>query len=143
MPDLSCVSHMPCLVILDASHNEISTFFDFEPPKKLKVKHGTLSWHSKTCDCTLFIHKKQLYLWRYYFKVVLVCLQVVLPLLFVFIFKEVNFSYNRLTEMKSLSAYESLSKLSLDCILAIISANFPCHFFLNNKLLVLATFFLC
>uniref|UniRef100_A0A8C7ZLP0 Leucine-rich repeats and guanylate kinase domain containing n=1 Tax=Oryzias sinensis TaxID=183150 RepID=A0A8C7ZLP0_9TELE len=55
--------HMPCLVILDASHNEISTFFDFEPPKKLK---------------------------------------------------EVNFSYNLLTEMKSLFAYESLSKLILD-----------------------------
>uniref|UniRef100_A0A8C7Z4C7 Leucine-rich repeats and guanylate kinase domain containing n=1 Tax=Oryzias sinensis TaxID=183150 RepID=A0A8C7Z4C7_9TELE len=45
--DLSCVSHMPCLVILDASHNEISTFFDFEPPKKLKVKHGTLIWQNK------------------------------------------------------------------------------------------------
>ncbi|XP_075967421.1 leucine-rich repeat and guanylate kinase domain-containing protein [Anarhichas minor] len=33
---LSCVSHMPYLVILDASHNEISSFFGFQPPKNLK-----------------------------------------------------------------------------------------------------------
>lgn len=36
--DLSCVSHMPYLAILDASHNEISDFFGFQPPKNLKVK---------------------------------------------------------------------------------------------------------
>ncbi len=35
--DISCVSHMPYLVILDASHNEISNFFGFQPPKNLKV----------------------------------------------------------------------------------------------------------
>ncbi|XP_040928280.1 leucine-rich repeat and guanylate kinase domain-containing protein isoform X3 [Betta splendens] len=34
--DLSCVSHMPYLVILDASHNEIFSFFGFQPPKSLK-----------------------------------------------------------------------------------------------------------
>ncbi|KAM9771613.1 leucine-rich repeat and guanylate kinase domain-containing protein isoform 3-T3 [Syngnathus typhle] len=34
--DLSCVSHMPFLVILDVSHNEISDFFGFKPPKNLK-----------------------------------------------------------------------------------------------------------
>ncbi|KAM9704742.1 leucine-rich repeat and guanylate kinase domain-containing protein [Menidia menidia] len=34
--DLSCISHMPYLVLLDASHNEISTFFEFEPPKNLQ-----------------------------------------------------------------------------------------------------------
>lgn len=37
MSDLSCVSHMPFLAILDASHNEISNFFGFQPPKNLKV----------------------------------------------------------------------------------------------------------
>lgn len=35
--DLSCVNNMPYLVILDASHNEISNFFGFQPPKNLKV----------------------------------------------------------------------------------------------------------
>uniref|UniRef100_A0A4W5LAA0 Uncharacterized protein n=1 Tax=Hucho hucho TaxID=62062 RepID=A0A4W5LAA0_9TELE len=35
--DLSCVSHMPYLIILDASHNELSDFFGFQPPKNLKV----------------------------------------------------------------------------------------------------------
>uniref|UniRef100_A0A3B4YIR6 Leucine rich repeats and guanylate kinase domain containing n=1 Tax=Seriola lalandi dorsalis TaxID=1841481 RepID=A0A3B4YIR6_SERLL len=60
---LSCVSNMPYLVILDASHNEISNFFGFQPPKNLK---------------------------------------------------EVNFSHNRITKMKDLSAYSSLSKLDLD-----------------------------
>ncbi|XP_047659651.1 leucine-rich repeat and guanylate kinase domain-containing protein isoform X3 [Tachysurus fulvidraco] len=34
--DLSCVSHMPYLIILDASHNQISDFFGFQPPKNLK-----------------------------------------------------------------------------------------------------------
>lgn len=37
MLDLSCVSHMPFLVILDASHNEITSFFGFQPPKNLTV----------------------------------------------------------------------------------------------------------
>ncbi|KAJ8394299.1 hypothetical protein AAFF_G00047060 [Aldrovandia affinis] len=60
--DLSCVSHMPYLLILDASHNELSDF-GFHPPKNLK---------------------------------------------------DVNFSYNRMSEMKVLSAYSSLSKLNLD-----------------------------
>uniref|UniRef100_A0A3P8S6A1 Leucine rich repeats and guanylate kinase domain containing n=1 Tax=Amphiprion percula TaxID=161767 RepID=A0A3P8S6A1_AMPPE len=60
---LSCVSHMPYLVILDASHNEISNFFEFQPPKNLK---------------------------------------------------EVNFSHNRMTKMKDLSAYLSLNTLNLD-----------------------------
>ncbi|KAI5618023.1 leucine-rich repeat and guanylate kinase domain-containing protein isoform X2 [Silurus asotus] len=35
--DLSCVSHMPYLLTLDASHNQISDFFGFQPPKNLKV----------------------------------------------------------------------------------------------------------
>ncbi|XP_019714579.1 leucine-rich repeat and guanylate kinase domain-containing protein-like [Hippocampus comes] len=54
---------MPFLVILDVSHNEISDFFGFDPPKNLK---------------------------------------------------EVNFSYNILTQMKDMSAYEALVKLELD-----------------------------
>uniref|UniRef100_A0A4W4FCZ7 Guanylate kinase-like domain-containing protein n=1 Tax=Electrophorus electricus TaxID=8005 RepID=A0A4W4FCZ7_ELEEL len=44
--DLSCVSHMPYLIILDASHNELSDFFGFEPPKNLKevnFSHNHLS----------------------------------------------------------------------------------------------------
>uniref|UniRef100_A0A3B4GY09 Leucine rich repeats and guanylate kinase domain containing n=1 Tax=Pundamilia nyererei TaxID=303518 RepID=A0A3B4GY09_9CICH len=60
---LSCVSHMPYLVVLDASYNEISNFFEFQPPKNLK---------------------------------------------------EVNFSHNRMTKMRDLSAYASLTKLVLD-----------------------------
>uniref|UniRef100_A0A3B4YIM3 Leucine rich repeats and guanylate kinase domain containing n=1 Tax=Seriola lalandi dorsalis TaxID=1841481 RepID=A0A3B4YIM3_SERLL len=36
LANLSCVSNMPYLVILDASHNEISNFFGFQPPKNLK-----------------------------------------------------------------------------------------------------------
>lgn len=35
--DLSCVSRMPYLVVLDASHNKISDFFGFQPPRNLKV----------------------------------------------------------------------------------------------------------
>ncbi|XP_029617582.1 leucine-rich repeat and guanylate kinase domain-containing protein isoform X2 [Salmo trutta] len=34
--DLSCVSHMPYLIILDASHNQLTDFFGFQPPKNLK-----------------------------------------------------------------------------------------------------------
>lgn len=40
--DLSCVSHMPYLVMLDASYNEISNFFEFQPPKNLKVTRVVL-----------------------------------------------------------------------------------------------------
>lgn len=40
--DLSCVSHMPYLVVLDASYNEISNFFEFQPPKNLKVTQVVL-----------------------------------------------------------------------------------------------------
>lgn len=40
--DLSCVSHMPYLVVLDASYNEISNFFEFQPPKNLKVTRVVL-----------------------------------------------------------------------------------------------------
>nr|XP_041576882.1 leucine-rich repeat and guanylate kinase domain-containing protein isoform X3 [Taeniopygia guttata] len=34
--DLSCVSHMPYLVELDASKNQLTTYFDFKAPKNLK-----------------------------------------------------------------------------------------------------------
>lgn len=34
-----------------------------------------------------------------------------------FFFQEVNFSHNRMTKMKDLSAFSSLSKLDLGCIL--------------------------
>ncbi|XP_072508808.1 leucine-rich repeat and guanylate kinase domain-containing protein isoform X2 [Notamacropus eugenii] len=34
--DLSCVSYMPYLIELNASHNELTTFFGFKPPKNLK-----------------------------------------------------------------------------------------------------------
>ncbi|XP_075781752.1 leucine-rich repeat and guanylate kinase domain-containing protein isoform X2 [Pelodiscus sinensis] len=34
--DLSCVSHMPYLLELDASNNELTTYFNFTPPKNLK-----------------------------------------------------------------------------------------------------------
>uniref|UniRef100_A0A8C9V952 Leucine rich repeats and guanylate kinase domain containing n=1 Tax=Scleropages formosus TaxID=113540 RepID=A0A8C9V952_SCLFO len=54
---------MPYLITLDASHNEITDFFGFEPPKNLK---------------------------------------------------EVNFSHNRMSAMKDLSAYPSLRRLHLD-----------------------------
>uniref|UniRef100_A0A673H4S4 Leucine-rich repeats and guanylate kinase domain containing n=1 Tax=Sinocyclocheilus rhinocerous TaxID=307959 RepID=A0A673H4S4_9TELE len=32
--DLSCVSHMPHLIILDASHNQLTDFFGFQMPNK-------------------------------------------------------------------------------------------------------------
>ncbi|XP_015685189.1 leucine-rich repeat and guanylate kinase domain-containing protein-like, partial [Protobothrops mucrosquamatus] len=35
--DLSCVSHMPCLLELDVSHNALTTYFDFSPPRNLQV----------------------------------------------------------------------------------------------------------
>ncbi|XP_009955931.1 PREDICTED: leucine-rich repeat and guanylate kinase domain-containing protein [Leptosomus discolor] len=34
--DLSCVSHMPYLLELSASNNELTTYFGFKPPKNLK-----------------------------------------------------------------------------------------------------------
>ncbi|NXU75990.1 LRGUK protein, partial [Oreotrochilus melanogaster] len=34
--DLSCVSHMPYLLELNASYNELTTYFAFKPPKNLK-----------------------------------------------------------------------------------------------------------
>ncbi|OWK62850.1 Leucine-rich repeat and guanylate kinase domain-containing protein [Lonchura striata] len=34
--DLSCISHMPYLVELDVSKNQLTTYFDFKPPKNLK-----------------------------------------------------------------------------------------------------------
>ncbi|XP_074937798.1 leucine-rich repeat and guanylate kinase domain-containing protein isoform X2 [Phalacrocorax aristotelis] len=34
--DLSCVSHMPYLLELNASNNELTTYFVFKPPKNLK-----------------------------------------------------------------------------------------------------------
>uniref|UniRef100_A0A8D0BRM0 Leucine rich repeats and guanylate kinase domain containing n=1 Tax=Salvator merianae TaxID=96440 RepID=A0A8D0BRM0_SALMN len=61
--DLSCVTYMPHLLELDASHNELTTYFGFKPPKNLQV---------------------------------------------------VNFSYNMITKMTDLSAYQSLRKLILD-----------------------------
>lgn len=36
-PDLSCVSCMPYLLELNASQNNLTTFFNFKPPKNLKV----------------------------------------------------------------------------------------------------------
>lgn len=36
-PDLSCVSCMPYLLELNASQNKLTTFFNFKPPKNLKV----------------------------------------------------------------------------------------------------------
>uniref|UniRef100_A0A8C1XHV5 Leucine-rich repeats and guanylate kinase domain containing n=1 Tax=Cyprinus carpio TaxID=7962 RepID=A0A8C1XHV5_CYPCA len=57
---------MPHLIILDASHNQLTDFFGFQPPKNLK---------------------------------------------------EVNFSHNQMSVMNDLSAYSSLTKLILDCIL--------------------------
>ncbi|XP_041584126.1 leucine-rich repeat and guanylate kinase domain-containing protein isoform X3 [Vulpes lagopus] len=60
--DLSCVSYMPYLLELNASHNKLTTFFNFKPPKNLKV----------------------------------------------------DFSYNQISEMRDLSAYQALTKLILD-----------------------------
>lgn len=34
LPDLSCVSCMPYLLELNASQNQLKTFFNFKPPKK-------------------------------------------------------------------------------------------------------------
>ncbi|KAG8138501.1 hypothetical protein E2320_004392 [Naja naja] len=35
--DLSCISYMPYLLELDVSHNALTTYFDFRPPKNLQV----------------------------------------------------------------------------------------------------------
>ncbi len=55
------------------------------------------------------------------------------PFLFLFFFlpQEVNFSHNQMSEMKDLSAYSSLTKLILDCILLKIAkhdTSFSTHF---------------
>uniref|UniRef100_A0A672ZXZ2 Leucine-rich repeats and guanylate kinase domain containing n=1 Tax=Sphaeramia orbicularis TaxID=375764 RepID=A0A672ZXZ2_9TELE len=52
--DLSCVSHMPYLVILDASHNEISDFFGFEPLKNLKEVDFSHNHMTKMKDLSAF-----------------------------------------------------------------------------------------
>ncbi|KAJ0015560.1 hypothetical protein NQD34_009180, partial [Periophthalmus magnuspinnatus] len=52
--DLSCVSHMPALAILDASHNEISEFFGFQAPKNLKVVNFSHNRMTKMRDLSEF-----------------------------------------------------------------------------------------
>uniref|UniRef100_A0A3Q0T092 Leucine rich repeats and guanylate kinase domain containing n=1 Tax=Amphilophus citrinellus TaxID=61819 RepID=A0A3Q0T092_AMPCI len=48
--------HMPYLVMLDASHNEISSFFEFQPPKSLKevnFSHNRMTKMKDLSDCVL------------------------------------------------------------------------------------------
>uniref|UniRef100_A0A668AFP1 Leucine rich repeats and guanylate kinase domain containing n=1 Tax=Myripristis murdjan TaxID=586833 RepID=A0A668AFP1_9TELE len=52
--DLSCVSHMPSLIILDASHNELSDFFGFQPPKNLKEVNFSHNHMTKMKDLSAF-----------------------------------------------------------------------------------------
>lgn len=54
-PDLSCVSYMPYLLELNASQNKLTTFFDFKPPKNLKVDLFSIpvtyaNWFAKYID---------------------------------------------------------------------------------------------
>ncbi|XP_061571216.1 leucine-rich repeat and guanylate kinase domain-containing protein-like [Cololabis saira] len=53
--DLSCISHMLNLVILDASHNEISHCFEFQPPRKLQevnLSYNLMSEMKDLAACT-------------------------------------------------------------------------------------------
>uniref|UniRef100_A0A3P8Z8Z2 Guanylate kinase-like domain-containing protein n=1 Tax=Esox lucius TaxID=8010 RepID=A0A3P8Z8Z2_ESOLU len=53
--NLSCVSHMPYLIILDASHNQITDFFGFKPPKNLKevnLSHNQMSVMTNLSECS-------------------------------------------------------------------------------------------
>uniref|UniRef100_A0A3Q4GBJ5 Leucine-rich repeats and guanylate kinase domain containing n=1 Tax=Neolamprologus brichardi TaxID=32507 RepID=A0A3Q4GBJ5_NEOBR len=52
--DLSCVSHMPYLVVLDASYNEISNFFEFQPPKNLKEVNFSHNRMTKMRDLSAY-----------------------------------------------------------------------------------------
>uniref|UniRef100_A0A3Q3VV47 Guanylate kinase-like domain-containing protein n=1 Tax=Mola mola TaxID=94237 RepID=A0A3Q3VV47_MOLML len=51
---LSCVSHMPFLVILDASHNEITSFFGFQPPKNLTEVNFSYNQMTKMKDLSAY-----------------------------------------------------------------------------------------
>uniref|UniRef100_A0A3B4ZV31 Leucine rich repeats and guanylate kinase domain containing n=1 Tax=Stegastes partitus TaxID=144197 RepID=A0A3B4ZV31_9TELE len=57
---LSCVSHMPYLVILDASHNEISNFFEFQPPKNLKEVNFSHNRMIKMKDLSAYLSLSRL-----------------------------------------------------------------------------------
>lgn len=57
-PDLSCVSCMPYLLELNASQNRLTTFFNFKPPKNLKVDFTDtpipyVNWFAKYINKTM------------------------------------------------------------------------------------------
>ncbi|XP_023106352.2 leucine-rich repeat and guanylate kinase domain-containing protein isoform X5 [Felis catus] len=52
--DLSCVSCMPYLLELNASHNKLTTFFNFKPPKNLKKVDFSCNQISEMCDLSAY-----------------------------------------------------------------------------------------
>ncbi|XP_012576227.1 PREDICTED: leucine-rich repeat and guanylate kinase domain-containing protein [Condylura cristata] len=52
--DLSCVGCMPYLLELNASHNKLTTFFNFKPPKNLKKVDFSCNQISEMCDLSAY-----------------------------------------------------------------------------------------
>uniref|UniRef100_F6R7R2 Leucine rich repeats and guanylate kinase domain containing n=1 Tax=Macaca mulatta TaxID=9544 RepID=F6R7R2_MACMU len=52
--DLSCVSCMPYLLELNASQNNLTTFFNFKPPKNLKKADFSHNHISEICDLSAY-----------------------------------------------------------------------------------------
>ncbi|XP_054415803.1 leucine-rich repeat and guanylate kinase domain-containing protein isoform X2 [Pongo abelii] len=52
--DLSCVSCMPYLLELNASQNNLTTFFNFKPPKNLKKADFSHNQISEICDLSAY-----------------------------------------------------------------------------------------
>ncbi|XP_011851216.1 PREDICTED: leucine-rich repeat and guanylate kinase domain-containing protein [Mandrillus leucophaeus] len=52
--DLSCVSCMPYLLELNASQNNLTTFFNFKPPKNLKKVDFSHNHISEICDLSAY-----------------------------------------------------------------------------------------
>nr|XP_009452516.3 leucine-rich repeat and guanylate kinase domain-containing protein isoform X1 [Pan troglodytes] len=52
--DLSCVSCMPYLLELNASQNNLTTFFNFKPPKNLKKADFSHNRISEICDLSAY-----------------------------------------------------------------------------------------
>ncbi|XP_032499955.1 leucine-rich repeat and guanylate kinase domain-containing protein isoform X3 [Phocoena sinus] len=108
--DLSCVSCMPYLLELNASQNKLTTFFNFKPPKNLKgvTQESKLSQKRKAkkpeARCAYKLNEHRLLGVSENEDMVVSKGET----------EKVDFSYNQISEMCDLSAYESLTKLILD-----------------------------
>ncbi|XP_048875315.1 leucine-rich repeat and guanylate kinase domain-containing protein [Brienomyrus brachyistius] len=66
--DLSCVSFMPHLITLDASHNDITDFFGFQPPRNLKEVNLSHNHMSEMKDLSAYPSLRRLNLDYNYFR---------------------------------------------------------------------------